>query len=131
MTPRSALQREGYASAITHPEVLGAIAQGFEQRSAVAYGERGEASSQEVVVPWTMVDGPESAAAFADALLQAPRRAFGPNAIGQRARRSACADRGQRFRWLSQGHHFSGDAPTASAACPRRRRAARRSRPRS
>ena len=39
-------------------------------------------ASQEVVVPWTVVDGPESAAAFADALLEAPRRAFGPNAIG-------------------------------------------------
>ena len=51
-------QRQGYASAITHPEVLGAIAQGFEQRIAVAYVEWGEASSQEIVVPWTVVDGP-------------------------------------------------------------------------
>ena len=75
-------QRQGYAAAITHPEVLGAIAQGFEQRIVVTYVEWGEASSQEVVVPWTVVDGPESAAAFADALLAAPRRAFGPNAIG-------------------------------------------------
>ena len=75
-------QRQGYAAAITHPEVLGAIAQGFEQRIAVTYVEWGDASSQEVVVPWTVVDGPESAAAFADALLEAPRLAFGPNAIG-------------------------------------------------
>jgi len=75
-------QRQGYASAITHPEVLGAIAQGFEQRIAVTYVEWGDASSQEVVVPWTVVDGPESAAAFAAALLEAPRRAHGPNAIG-------------------------------------------------
>ena len=75
-------QRQGYAAAITHPEVLGAIAQGFEQRIVVTYVEWGEASSQEVVVPWTIIDGPESAAAFADALLEAPRRAFGPNAIG-------------------------------------------------
>jgi hypothetical protein len=44
-------QRQGYAAAITHPEVLGAIAQGFEQRIAVTYVEWGEASSQEVVVP--------------------------------------------------------------------------------
>ena len=75
-------QRQGYASAITHPEVLGAIAQGFEQRIAVTYVEWGDASSQEVVVPWTVVDGPASAAAFAAALLEAPRRAAGPNAIG-------------------------------------------------
>ena len=51
-------QRQGYAAAMTHPEVLGAIAQGFEQRIAVAYVEWGEASSQEIVVPWTVVDGP-------------------------------------------------------------------------
>ena len=75
-------QRQGYAAAITHPEVLGAIAQGFEQKIAVTYVEWGEATSQEVVVPWTLVDGPKSASAFAAALLEAPRRAFGPNAIG-------------------------------------------------
>ena len=80
-------QRQGYASAITHPEVLEAIAQGFEQRIAVTYVEWGDASSQEVVVPWTVIAGAESAAAFAAALLEAPRHAFGPNAIGMRSRR--------------------------------------------
>src|SRR5918994_1166250 len=50
-------QRQGYAAAITHPKVLAAIAQGFEQRIAVNYVEWGDASSQEVVVPWTVVDG--------------------------------------------------------------------------
>jgi Protein of unknown function (DUF1194) len=75
-------QREGYAAAITHPEVLGAIAQGYDQRIAVTYVEWGAVDSQEVVVPWTVIDGPDSAAAFADALVAAPRRAFGRNAIG-------------------------------------------------
>jgi Protein of unknown function (DUF1194) len=75
-------QRQGYAEAITHPEVLGAIAQGFEQRIAVTYVEWGTVGSQEVVVPWTIVDGPESAKVFADALIETPRRAFGMNAIG-------------------------------------------------
>jgi hypothetical protein len=76
-------QRQGYASAITHPEVLGAIAQGFDQRIAITYVEWGMTGSQDVVVPWTIVDGPDSAAAFADALMEAPRRAFGRNAIGE------------------------------------------------
>ena len=75
-------QRQGYAAAITHPEILGAIAQGYDQRIAVTYVEWGGVSSQEVVVPWTIVDGPESAAAFARVLLEEPRRAFGRNAIG-------------------------------------------------
>ena len=75
-------QRQGYASAITHPAVLDAIEQGYDRRIAVTYVEWGGVNSQEVVVPWTIVDGPASAAAFAEALLTTPRRAFGRNAIG-------------------------------------------------
>jgi hypothetical protein len=75
-------QRQGYASAITHPTVLDAILQGYEQRIAVTYVEWGTTNSQEVVVPWTIIEGPASAAAFAQELLAVPRRAFGRNAIG-------------------------------------------------
>ena len=75
-------QRQGYASAITHPEVLAAIAQGYDKRIAVIYVEWGNAFSQEVVVPWTIIDGPGSAAVFAQSLLETPRRAIGRNAIG-------------------------------------------------
>jgi hypothetical protein len=75
-------QRQGYAAAITHPEVLAAIAQGYDQRIAVTYVEWGAVHSQEVVVPWTIIDGPDSAATFAQALLAEPRSAFGRNAIG-------------------------------------------------
>lgn len=75
-------QRRGYAAAITHPEILAAIAQGYDQRIAVTYVEWGNMFSQEIVVPWTIIDGPESAAAFAQALLEPPRLAAGRNAIG-------------------------------------------------
>ena len=46
-------QRQGYASAITHPQVLAAIASGYRQRISVTYVEWGDVDSQEVVVPWT------------------------------------------------------------------------------
>jgi hypothetical protein len=75
-------QRRGYASAITDPQVLSAITGGGYQKIAVTYVEWGSAASQEVVVPWTVIDGPETAAAFAQRLLGPPRRAFGRNAIG-------------------------------------------------
>lgn len=75
-------QRQGYAQAITHPEVLAAIASGFGQRIAVTYVEWGDAGSQEVVVPWRIVDGAASARAFADELLARPRLAQGRNSIG-------------------------------------------------
>jgi hypothetical protein len=75
-------QRQGYAEAINSGEVLDAIGRGFLGRIAVTYVEWGSAESQDVVVPWTVIDGAASAEAFADALLAAPRNAFGPNAMG-------------------------------------------------
>jgi hypothetical protein len=77
-----AFQRGGYAGAITDPSVLGAIASGAKQKIAVAYVEWGNADSQDVVVDWTVIDGETSARAFARTLTSAPRRAQGPNAIG-------------------------------------------------
>jgi hypothetical protein len=75
-------QRQGYATALSHPDVQAAIASGFLQKIAVTYVEWGSIQSQDVVVPWTVIDGPESADAFGAALLAAPRNAFGANAIG-------------------------------------------------
>lgn len=76
------LQREGYAAAITSGEILQAIGVGYLGKIAVTYIEWGDQSSQEIVVPWTIVDGPDSAAAFAAQLRAKPRLAFGRNAIG-------------------------------------------------
>jgi hypothetical protein len=76
------LQREGYAAAITSGEILQAIGVGYLGRIAVTYVEWGDQNSQEVVVPWQVIDGPESADAFAQALRTTPRLAHGRNAIG-------------------------------------------------
>ncbi len=111
-------QRQGYAVAITHPEVLDAIAQGFEQRIAVTYVEWGDASSQEVVVPWTVVDGPESAKAFADALLEAPRRAFGPNAIGNALAAAQALIDANAFEGYRKVIDFSGDSAYSFGGMP-------------
>lgn len=81
-------QRQGYAAAITHPEVLNAIAGGLLQKIAVTYVEWGDSGSQEVVVPWTVIDGPAAAQAVADKLLSTPRLGFGRNAIGSAIRKA-------------------------------------------
>jgi hypothetical protein len=73
-------QREGYAAAITDPTVLNAIGSTVTGAIAVTYVEW--ATNQAVVVDWTIIDGPDSAQAFAEALLIPPRQAFGRNAIG-------------------------------------------------
>jgi hypothetical protein len=76
------LQREGYAAALASGEILQAIGVGYLGRIAVTYVEWGDQGSQDVVVPWRVVDGAASAAAFGDELRAAPRRAYGRNAIG-------------------------------------------------
>ncbi len=73
-------QRQGYAQAITDPEVLAAIANTAYGSIAVTYVEW--AINQAVVADWMRIDGPDSAAAFAAELLDKPRQAYGSNAIG-------------------------------------------------
>lgn len=75
-------QRQGYAQAIVDPAVLAAIANTAYGRIAVTYVEWAGTTSQEVVVPWTIIDGPDSARQFATDLMIPPRLAFGRNAIG-------------------------------------------------
>jgi hypothetical protein len=75
-------QRQGYAEAVTDPMVLNAIGVDNGGKIAITYVEWGSAQSQDVVVDWTIIDGPAAAERFATSLMVAPRRAFGRNAIG-------------------------------------------------
>ena len=75
-----ALQREGYARAMTDPQVLEAIANTAYGEIAVTYVEW--ATNQAVVGDWMRIANAEDAAAFAAALQGQPRRAYGRNAIG-------------------------------------------------
>lgn len=76
-----ALQREGYGTALMHPDVQGAIRSGMLGRIAVTYVEWGAAHSQHVIVDWTIIDGPVAAGAFAETLRTTPRAAVGYNSI--------------------------------------------------
>lgn len=111
-------QREGYATAITHPEVLATIASGYLQRIAVTYVEWGDASSQEVVVPWTVIDGPDSAAAFAEILLATPRRAQGPNAIGSALAAAHALIQGNAIEGTRKVIDFSADSAFTLGGVP-------------
>jgi hypothetical protein len=66
------LQRDGYVAAFRDPELHAAIAEGGEGRIAVTYVEWAGASWQQVIIPWTVLDGPAAARAFADRLEAQP-----------------------------------------------------------
>jgi hypothetical protein len=76
-----AFQRQAYAQAVSDPQVVGIMTSGFEGSVAIALMEWGGPDSMHPIVDWSLIDSPESAGAFADAVVAAPRRAFGWNSI--------------------------------------------------
>ena len=60
-----ALQREGYMAAITSPEFMNAVRQGAHRKISMTYFEWAGIHHQQIIVPWRLIDGPESADAFA------------------------------------------------------------------
>jgi hypothetical protein len=69
-----ALQREGYVLALTSKEFLQALRQGAHGKIAVTYFEWAGQSDQKIVMPWRVIDGPESADAVAAEIARAPYR---------------------------------------------------------
>jgi hypothetical protein len=68
------LQRDGFVEAFRSAAVHKAIRSGALGRIAVTYMQWAGTDTQEVVVPWTVIDGRESAVAFAELLAQSPIR---------------------------------------------------------
>jgi len=59
------LQQQGFADAFRQPALVDAILSGTHHRIAVAYVEWGGTASPRPVIPWTLIDSPEAAKAFA------------------------------------------------------------------
>ncbi len=105
-----ALQREGYARAVSDPRVLEALTGGIYGKSVIAYVEWGSPQSQHTIVDWTVIDGPESAAAFGKALREAPRQAWGHNSISNAIVYSADLIDTNPFKGLRRVIDVSADA---------------------
>lgn len=103
-------QRQGYAEAMAHKEVLDAIATGYHGRIAVTYVEWAGVSSQHVVVPWTVVADKADAEAFGARLMSAGREARGRNAIGSALTAAEKLIAGNSFEGTRKVIDFSGDS---------------------
>ena len=71
-----ALQRAGYVEAIRHPDFIAAVRAGLNGRIAITYFEWAGTVRTESRVPWQVIDGPESAQAFAATLAARPFGGF-------------------------------------------------------
>ncbi len=69
-----AVQREGYADAIISSEFLQALKSGRRGKVAVTYFEWAASNDQKIVIPWRLIDGPESAGAVSDEIRKIPVR---------------------------------------------------------
>jgi hypothetical protein len=69
-----ALQREGYVLALTSKEFLQALRQGVHGKIAITYFEWAGQFDQRIIMPWRLIDGPESADAVAAEISRAPYR---------------------------------------------------------
>ncbi|MDA9440413.1 hypothetical protein XH98_15050 [Bradyrhizobium sp. CCBAU 51745] len=69
-----AVQREGYAQAIVSKEFLQALRSGPNGKISVTYFEWSASRDQKIIFPWRVVDGPETADAVANEIMQTPVR---------------------------------------------------------
>lgn len=81
-TDEQALQRSGYMTAITSPEVMSAIRSGLTGEIAVSYLEWAGSASQSILVDWQIIATPQDAENFASILGEAPIRRAYRTAIG-------------------------------------------------
>jgi Protein of unknown function (DUF1194) len=105
------LQKEGYLAALQHPDVLAAIRSGFLRRIAVTYVEWAGPSSQVVIAPWTIVDGPETAAALAEVIAAKPVSYRHGTSISGALGFTAALFEGNGFRSTREVIDISGDGP--------------------
>ncbi len=69
-----AIQREGYAQAIVSKEFLQALKTGPNGKVAITYFEWAASSDQKIIIPWRLIDGPETADAVAAEIMKTPIR---------------------------------------------------------
>jgi Protein of unknown function (DUF1194) len=69
-----AIQREGYAQALISKEFLQALKTGPNGKIAVTYFEWAASSDQKIIIPWRVIDGPETADAVANDIMKTPIR---------------------------------------------------------
>jgi hypothetical protein len=109
-----ALQREGYALALTSREFLHALREGANGKIAVTYFEWAGANDQKIVMPWRLIDGPEAADAVAAEISRAPFRRASRTSISGALRFAKPLFDNSGYRGLRRVIDVSGDGANNS-----------------
>jgi hypothetical protein len=106
-----ALQRQGYINALRHADVLSALRSGLNGKIAVAYVEWGGPYNQNVVIPWTLIDGFDTASLFVAKLGSAPISRYRGTSISSGLLFSSPMFENNGFQGIRKVIDISGDGP--------------------
>lgn len=111
-----ALQREGYAQAIVSKEFLQALKNGPNGRISVTYFEWAASTDQKIIIPWRLIDGPETADAVASEIMKTPIRRASRTSISGAINFSMVLFDENPHRGLRRVIDISGDGPNNNGA---------------
>jgi hypothetical protein len=111
-----AVQREGYAQAIVSKEFLQAMKTGPNRKLAVTYFEWSASSDQKIIIPWRVIDGPESADAVAAEIMKTPVRRGSRTSISGAITFAMPLFDENPYRGLRRVIDISGDGPNNNGA---------------
>ncbi|HEX3170184.1 MAG TPA: DUF1194 domain-containing protein, partial [Burkholderiales bacterium] len=111
-----ALQREGYAQAIVSKEFLQALKSGPNGRIAITYFEWAASTDQKIIIPWRVIDGPETADAVANEILKTPIRRASRTSISGAINFAMPLFDENPHRGLRRVIDISGDGPNNNGA---------------
>jgi hypothetical protein len=111
-----AVQREGYAQALVSSEFLQALKSLPNSKIAVTYFEWAAAGDQKIIIPWRLIEGPETADAVANEIMKTPvRRASRTSISGAIYFAMPLFDQ-DPYHGLRRVIDISGDGPNNSGA---------------
>ena len=109
-----AVQREGYAEAIVSKEFLQALRAGPNSKISVTYLEWSASSDQKIIIPWRVIDGPETADAVANEIMRTPVRRGSRTSISGAILFGMPLFDQDPYRGLRRVIDISGDGPNNS-----------------
>jgi hypothetical protein len=106
-----AIQREGYAQAIISKEFLQALKSGPNGKIAITYFEWAASTDQKIIIPWRLIDGPETADAVANEIMKTPIRRASRTSISGAINFAMPLFDENNYRGLRKVIDISGDGP--------------------
>jgi Protein of unknown function (DUF1194) len=106
-----AVQREGYAQALVSKDFLQALKTGPTGKIAITYFEWAASSDQKIIIPWRVIDGPETADAVSAEILRTPIRRASRTSISGAINFAMPLFEENAHRGLRRVIDISGDGP--------------------